>query len=123
MHDSLDSAVLIGSPSLRAMSAIDRSMIVVESGSSTASAGRPNIPPAAPVSATAILCPQSMESRRRSSIEAMANESAASSDLRAAVEIAAVAPAGSAPMLISIGLPSAPASRAARLGCSRRFFA
>ena len=38
------------------MSAIDRRMIVVETGSSTAKAGSPKAPPTAPLSVASILC-------------------------------------------------------------------
>ncbi len=56
IHAILDSILLIVSPSLLAISAIDRNMIVVDIGSSTANAGNPKKPPMPPVVATAILC-------------------------------------------------------------------
>ncbi len=56
MQASFVSTVRIGSPSLRAMSAIERSMIVVENGSSIGKAASPSAPPPAPVAATITRC-------------------------------------------------------------------
>src|SRR5262249_26263383 len=77
---SFASGVEIGSPSLRATSTIDRSMIVVDIGSSTASAKRPKQPPTAPVATAASLCEKFDAGRNSSLMVEVANPSAASSD-------------------------------------------
>jgi hypothetical protein len=51
------------SPSLAAMSAMERRMIVVERGSSMPRAAMPKAPPIAPEVATAILCMRLLASR------------------------------------------------------------
>jgi hypothetical protein len=55
MQASAVSALAGSSPSLRAMSVIDLSMIVVETGSSMESEAKPNAPPAVPVAVTKAL--------------------------------------------------------------------
>ena len=55
-HASVDSGSERSSPSPRAMSAMDLSMITVETGSSTGSAAKPNAPPAAPDAVAKVLC-------------------------------------------------------------------
>ena len=119
MQASLDSIDRICSPSLRPMSAIERSITVVDTGSSIASAESPKAPPTAPVAASVILCSVfAAGPSPRSSIVATATSRARVRALRAATLSAPDQLAGSSSSPFSIGVPSRLVSRAARLGCS-----
>ena len=74
------------SPSAAAMSAIERSMSVVEIGSSQLSARMPNAPPAAPEAAAANLCMRSLDGFAGPS--APSEVTAMSSALRSAASVA-----------------------------------
>jgi hypothetical protein len=84
------------SPSLRAMSAIDRSMMVVETGSSTGSAASPNVPPAAPDAVASARCRNCELVRGEDRSVRNATLSAASSPFEVAEAMALEAKEGSA---------------------------
>ena len=84
------------SPSLRAMSAIDRSMMVVETGSSTGSAASPNVPPAAPDAVASARCRNCELVRGEDGSVRNATLSAASSPFEVAEAMALEAKEGSA---------------------------
>jgi hypothetical protein len=84
------------SPSLRAMSAIDRSMMVVETGSSTGSAASPNVPPAAPDAVASARCRNCEFVRGEDRSVRNATLSAASSPFEVAEAMALEAKEGSA---------------------------
>jgi hypothetical protein len=76
------------SPSLRAMSAIERSMMVVETGSSSGSAASPNVPPAAPDAVASARCRNCELDRGEDGSVRNATLSAASSPFEVADAIA-----------------------------------
>src|SRR5262245_19184737 len=106
------------SPSLRAISAIDRSMMMVEIGSSTGSAARPTLPPTAPDAVAITLWNRRDPARGSFLMLRRATASGASRALVVAAVMACDAPAGSACRSRSIGLPTMLPRRAARPGCS-----
>ena len=97
-----------------------RSIIVVETGSSTASAARPNAPPIAPeVQASpewSLRPPVKRRFRRLNSATSSARSRACFAILATAVEAAA----GNARCTSPTGFPASAASRPARLGFSSR---
>ena len=110
------------SPSLLAISAIERSMMVVETGNSMASAARPNTPPTAPDTPAAILCKRSLE-REVPTLPSQAKDLTATSSafINAASDASCTVfctRAGSIAMPRSIGEPSIAEARAARPGFS-----
>jgi hypothetical protein len=123
-HASFDSAKHISSPSLRAMSAIDLSMIVVETGSSMTNAGSPKAPPPAPLAIAAILCQISLESNWPFLPKVMR---AAPRAVPKALFVASLTTvenfAGRYFIPFSIGLPMAAVIFAVRPGVSRSRFA
>jgi len=117
-HASAVSGSDMSSPSLRAMSAIDLNMTMVEIGSSIGRVARPKAPPAAPEAVANALCKIREAARGWRRIVRSAACSATSSAVVVAVAIACEAGAGRALPMSSIGLPASMVSRAARLGCS-----
>ena len=113
-HASAVSGSDMSSPSLRAMSAIDLNMTMVEIGS----VARPNAPPAAPEAVAKALCKIREAAHGWRRIVRSAACSATSSAVVVAVAIACEAGAGRALPMSSTGLPASMVSRAARLGCS-----
>src|ERR1700722_2222352 len=116
MHDSAGSGSERSSPSLRAISAIDLSMMIVDTGSSMGSVAKPKAPPAAPDAVAKALC-RSCDPGVRCIVPS-ATLRAASRPLAVAVAIARETAAGSALLMRSIGLPTRLVRRAARPGCS-----
>jgi len=119
-HESAASGSERSSPALRAMSAINRSMMIVETGSSMGSVAKPKAPPAAPEAVTKALWKSCDPARGGWCMVRSAAGSAISSALEVAVVIACEADAGSAYPISSIGLPTMLASRAAKPGCSSK---
>jgi hypothetical protein len=78
------------------MSAIDRSMITVDTGSSTGSAASPNVPPAAPEAVASARCRNCEFVRGDGGSVRRATLSAASRPFEVAVAIALVAKEGRA---------------------------
>src|SRR6266545_280796 len=106
------------SPSLRAMSPIDRNMMMVEIGSSSGNAARPKLPPTAPDAAANALCSRRDAALGSFSMVRSATASAAWSALVVAAATASDAASGSARPTSSIGLPAMLPRRAAKPGCS-----
>ena len=100
------------------MSAIDLSIMTVETGNSTGSAAKPNVPPAAPDAVARARCNSSDAVRGDRGRVRNATFSAASSPFVVADAIAFEANEGRAYPISSTGLPTRLVSRAARLGCS-----
>ena len=100
------------------MSAIERSMMMVESGSSSGSVASPNVPPAAPDAIARYLCSNCEPPAGFCRMVSRATLSAAWSPLAVAAAIAWDALSGSALPISSIGRPTRLASRAASPGCS-----
>ena len=100
------------------MSAIERSMMMVETGSSIGSVANPNAPPNAPDATARLLCRSREPAPGASFMVSTATLSAASRPLWVAAEMICVAPGGSAMASRSSGLPTMPASRAGKPGCS-----
>jgi hypothetical protein len=100
------------------MSAIDLSIMTVETGNSTGSAAKPNVPPAAPDAVARARCNSSDAVRGDRGRVCNATFSAASSSFVVADAIAFEANEGRAYPISSAGLPIRLVSRAARLGCS-----
>src|SRR5215510_415187 len=118
MQASAVSGSARSSPSLRAISAIDRNMMTVEIGSSMGRAASPTLPPTAPDAVAMTLCSRRDPPRGLFLMLRSATASAALSPLVVATAIACAAPAGSACRIRSIGLPTMLPRRAARPGCS-----
>jgi len=123
MHASAASGSAKFSPSLRAISRIDRSIIIVETGTSKGSEERPNAPPAAPDATANALCSITELSRPRLRIVLRAIFAAICKLFAVALAIACDAPGGKALPMRSIGLPSMLVRRAAKLGTSSHFTA
>jgi hypothetical protein len=103
---------------------MERSMMVVDTGSSTGRPSKPRAPPPAPVAATASLWRNSHEfGCGLSSSVSSAAFSAVSSDLFVASLTTCVHRPGSRLSAISIGMPINPVIFVARLGFSRSAFA
>src|SRR5258708_17160648 len=117
-QERTDSGSDKSSPSFCAMSAIDRNIITVDTGNSTGSAAKPNVPPAAPDAVARAWCNNSDPVRGDRGRVRNATFSAASRPLDVADAIAFEANEGSAYPISSTGLPIRFVSRAARLGCS-----
>ena len=105
------------------MSAIDRSMMTVETGSSIGSMAKPKAPPAAPDAVANALCRSRDPARGAGAMVRSATLSATSRPLEVAAAIACEAGAGSACPISSIGLPTMLVRRAARPGCSSNWTA
>ena len=111
---------LRSSPSLLAMSAIDRSMMTVDTGSSTGSAASPNVPPAAPEAVASARCSSTEDPDEDDEGNVRkATFSAASRPFDVADAMAFEAAAGRAAPINSTGFPTRLVSLPARLGCSR----
>jgi hypothetical protein len=106
------------SPSVCAMSAIDLSIMTVDTGNSTGSAAKPNVPPAAPDAIARARCNNSDPARGDRGRVRNATLRAASSPFVVADAIAFEANEGRAYPISSTGLPTRLVSRAARPGCS-----
>src|SRR6202171_3605170 len=118
-QERTDSGSDKSSPSVCAMSAIDLSIMTVDTGHSVGSAAKPNVPPAAPDAVARARCNNSDPVRGDRGRVRNATFSAASSPFEVADAIAFEANEGSAYPISSTGLPIRFVSRAARLGCSR----
>src|SRR5215469_2228071 len=105
-HESAASGSDRSSPWPRAISAIDLSMMMVESGSSMGSDARPKAPPTAPEAVANALCKRRDPARGAWCRLRSATSSAISSALVVAAVIACEAEAGSAYPISSIGLPT-----------------
>src|SRR5206468_6383745 len=123
-HASFTDADRKSCPSLRAMSAIERSMKVLETGSSTGTAANPNAPAKPPEAPTRILWSFSEAIvRGRFPKDATATSSARIKARRAAECTASVQPCGNSLKPFSIGVPTRFASRMASPGFSNSDFA
>ena len=94
------------SPSLRAISAIDRSIMTLDIVSSTGSVTKPKAPPAAPDAVARALCRSFDAANGFCGIVSSANWSASARPLEVAVAVARDAEAGSANPMSSTGLPT-----------------
>src|SRR6202022_5160918 len=98
---------------------IDRNMMMVDSGSSRGRATRPKPPPIAPETGDIDLCSRGEALWVWPRIVRRATVSAALRPFVVAAAIDSDAPAGSAPLIISIGFPKRLLRRAAKPGCSK----